>query len=169
MKKLVVLMLLASQAHSFTVLNERIWCSGVANCNGNIRIIERGSSKGLGSNGIETTRAGVILTDQKGIQGLEIGLGATHSFYLYNGGPSPSAHTLKAKLCDMKNKCFNYEKTIVVDWKESYSEVVYSRLLLFKDTIGAEPISAISHINGYPADYTKKEAMLLVEPFPYDQ
>ena len=163
MKKIVFLMLLASQAYPFTVISERIWCSGTTKCNGNVR-----ANDSLGTNGIETTRAGVFLQNMKGYQGLEIGLGATHTFFIYNGDPVPAYHVLRATLCDMNNNCFNYEKTLSVGYRESYSETVYSQLSLFRNTIGAEPISAESKIEYSPVDRVFKEAMLLIEPFPYD-
>lgn len=164
MKKVFLLMLLASQAYSSaTILNERIWCTGKAQCDGNIITSEHNSQ----TSG-DISKAQVILKDQVGYQGLEINLGATHTFYIYNASPADTVHILKAKLCDMNNNCFNYEKTIKVRYRSQFGETIYSSLALYRDRIGAEPITAESEIDYYPSDMQQRKATLLVTPFPYD-
>ncbi len=156
-------MLLATQVKAFTVLNERTWCTGYAKCNGKVEVKQTS-----GAFIPEISKSDVILRDQQGYEGIEIGLGATHIFYIYNGTPADVIHILKANLCDMYNKCFYYEKTIRMGWKEVYSETVYSSVSLFRETIGKEPITAESEIEYSPTDRKQREAALLVAPFPYD-
>ncbi|MGC1181567.1 hypothetical protein [Legionella sp.] len=164
MKKLALLILLASQAHSTTILNQRIWCTGTIECHGSVVVNNIPKSFEM-----PFSRANVIINNQKGYEGLQINVGATHTFFIYNSGAVDAGGTLRAKLCDRYNRCFNYTKEVTVGWGSSYSETVYSTISVFRETVGAETITAESHINGYPSDHMYKEAMLLVAPFPYDQ
>lgn len=164
MKKIILLILLSTQVKAFTVLNERTWCTGSLHCNGRVEIKQI-----YGSYSPEISKAGVILLNQQGFEGIEIHLGATHTFYLYNGAAAEVVHILKANLCDSFNKCFFYEKMIRLKNGEFYSETVYSSFSIYKEKIGVETIFADSKIELYPSDSMHTEAALVVSPFPYDR
>jgi hypothetical protein len=166
LKKIILLILFTAQAKAFTVLNERTWCTGNAKCNSQVEIKH---INGVSPLEIEISKASVILKNQTGYEGIEIELGATHNFYIYNGTPADVIHVVKASLCDAYQNCFFYEKEIRMRWREVYSEKIYSSLRIFRETIGYEPIFANSEITFSPTDEMHAEATLLVEPFPYDQ
>ena len=119
------------------------------------------------SSGVDMTKAGVIVPNQIGYQGLENKIGATHTFYAYNGGMF-SYHTFVAKLCDHKNNCFNYEKDISLNWGEYYGETISSSLTVSESNIGRYPIYAESTVTDQPSSHDFKEGSLLLKPFPYD-
>src|ERR1019366_6449104 len=102
---LIALSLMSCQLFAVTVISERFWCEGTEKCT-----IEHRQSF------TEIT----VLLDQWGYQGMENRIGSTHSFYCHNTDGIPETHTIRAKLCEMRGNCANYEKEIRVDWKQVY-------------------------------------------------
>lgn len=160
MKRILLLMLFAYQAYSTPIVSERVWVSGagIGHFEKLVNTIEPG----------EVSKADTYLYDQKGYQGLENHIGATHVFYAYNGTGIIAYHTFTAKLCDSKNNCFHYEKKIMLDWGQYYGETIYSSLATFGDAVGRYPIYADTNVMDYPTASSHKEASLLLSPFPYD-
>ena len=78
-----------------------------------------------------------------------------------DAAPSAVMFRIKLRLC--------IEKKIKLDWKQIYSQTVYSSLTVSSNNIGREPITASTEIIGYPYDKKNKKASLLLAPFPYDK
>lgn len=165
MKKLIFLILiLSNEVHAVTILSEKSWITGSGT--GHIEKII-GSQEKYSSGG-DVAKAYTLVPDQIGYQGLQNKIGATHTFYAYNGGMF-SYHKFIAKLCDHKKNCFNYEKIISIKWGEYYGETIYSSLSVSEDGIGRYPIYAESTVSGQPYAHDFKEGSLILQPFPYDR
>ncbi|CEK10138.1 hypothetical protein [Legionella hackeliae] len=162
MKKLLFCMMIASQVHAMTVLSERVWLTGPS---------PKGKSSIVSTNlsfSADVAKATTKLLDQFGYQGMAVGATATHSFYTYNGDGGSGIHTLRAKFCDKRNNCVNYEKRIQLKWKEWYGETIINQLTIFSDYIGREPLYAYTAVDGIPSAKDYKEGSLFLKPFPYD-
>jgi hypothetical protein len=158
---LLLNILFINNAQAYKVLSERTWLSGGAN--GYVQQSPL-APKLIG----DVARATTFLVDQFGYEGIVNKITSKHTFYAYNSSGIPNVYTCTAMLCDQNNKCVNFEKMVVVDWKQSYGETIYSFLEMTGKTVGREPIYAETSMAGYPNHFDRKEASFLLAPFPYD-
>lgn len=159
-KLFIGLSLMSFQLYAVTVLSEKTWCTGDINCSS--EHMRSSISSGF------TTIASVFLLNQWGYQGMMTNIGSSHSFYIYNSDAVPQLHIIRAKLCDMRNNCANYEANIRVDWQQLYNDIVYLNLESTTGNLGREPIYAYTDILYSPESHASKEANLFLQPFPYD-
>lgn len=164
MIKYLIFMFVFINSYSYTIISERYYCSGIYQCG---YTKQEGKFSESSKLSVDTTNSITYLFDQFGYQGLPISLGATHVFYAYNGLGSDK-HIFKAKLCDMNNNCFNYEKEIRLKLGEYYAETIYSYLQILNDKFGAYNINASTRVEFYPVSESIKTAILAIKPFPYD-
>ena len=147
-----------NQVFAFKLISERSWTTGSAK--GYVEVINNDpKSKFFG--------AGVYIRDQFGYQGIEVDINSTHTFYLYH--PFTKSNILKANICDSYNNCFHHERHVLVDPLDGiYSERVVLHLLTSSDKVGKFTIFADTQMISSNNIYEKKEANLLISPFPYD-
>lgn len=158
MKLAIALSLMSCHVFAVTVISERFWCTGDAKC----AMEYKPASPSINSGTV------TWLLDQWGFQGMPTSIGSSHSFYVSNIEAMNEPHIVKAKLCDMRGNCANFEKQINVESGGFYNEHINLTLNSTTSDVGREPIYAYTDIYYDREHHTSKEANLFLQPFPYD-
>lgn len=155
---------------AYKVMDVKVNCPKEFKCDYDSEVDKSSKDQSLKPDKAEDyTHTLVYLFDQFGYEGIELTVGATHLYSIYNNSGGSIPYIVKIKLCDSQNHCFGIEKTVRLDYGESYKETINSSLTLQKDYVGTEKLYAETEIATYPVSQYSATANLVLAPFPYDQ